>query len=294
MLQEFTENKNLNNVSDTVKKYLDSIKLKPGQIVKYRLLNGTPNIDPQRKKGDDMIYPSCIAIGLQEKVKDPEGGIKQVGVVKTFDDKKQPVFAAFILTPQKGDGGFFFLSGDKIADIEMYDVLELKNNNKSNPYRDTSVIPVFERVNEAAESKIKSKKRNYLFDSLDAIRHWTPDEMRFAGASNGLSSSLEPDVLKDKLEEIAEKDPETFYKSIESEDNKVKAVIKLSTEAGIISFNAHEYKWVYPSGETVALLNRREGENEVTGLTEFLKTSVNGPKIQGQLEKLLKANKNNP
>lgn len=118
--------------------------------------------------------------------------------------------------------------------------------------------------------------------------------MRFAGASNGLSSSLEPDVLKDKLEEIAEKDPETFYKSIESEDNKVKAVIKLSTEAGIISFNAHEYKWVYPSGETVALLNRREGENEVTGLTEFLKTSVNGPKIQGQLEKLLKANKNNP
>ena len=290
MLQEFAE-KNLNIVSDTVKSYLNSIQLKPGQMVKYRLLNGTPNIDPQRKKGDDMLYPSCVAISLQEKIKDPEGGIKQVGLVKAFDDNERPIFVDFILTPQKGDGGFFFLSGDRVADIEMYDIIELKNNNKSNPYRDISVTPIFERVNEAAESKVRSKKRNYLFDSLDAIRHWTPEEMRFAGASNGLSSALEIDVLKDKLEEIAERDPETFYKSIESEDNKLKAIIKLATEAGFISFNAHEYKWIDKNGETVALLDRREGENEVTGLLQFLKTSVNGPAIQGKLEKLLKSKK---
>jgi hypothetical protein len=180
------------------------------------------------------------------------------------------------------------LSGDRIEDLEMYEVLELKNCNGSNPFRDRSEPPLYERVNEAAESKVRSKKRNFLFDSLDAIRHWTPDELRFAAASYNISASLDPDVLKDKLEEIAEKDPETFYKSIESDDNQIKAVIKLAKDAGIISFSAHEYKWMDASGETIALLDRREGVDENAALLQFLKTSVNGPAIQGKLEKLLK------
>lgn len=282
---------NLNNISKTVQDYLDSIKLKDGQMVKYRLLNGTKNIDPERAKGDDMIFPSCIAIPLHEKIKDPEYGPTQIGLVNEFDDKEQPIFQTHILVPQRGDGGIFFLSGDKVTDIEMYDILELKNCNKSNPYRDKTVIPLFERVDEAAESKVRSKKRNYLFDSLDAIRHWTKDELIYAGASYNISPSVGVDVIKDKLEEIAEKDPETFYKSIESEDNKIKAIIRLAVDAGLISFNAHEYKWVDNTGETVALLNRREGEDENSGLVQFLKTSVNGPAIQGKLEKLLKSKK---
>jgi hypothetical protein len=96
-------------------------------------------------------------------------------------------------------------------------------------------------------------------------------------------------VIKDKLEEIAEKDPETFYKSIESDDNKIKAVIKLAKDAGIIAFSAHENKWTYTSGETLALLDRKEGVDENVQLLHFLKSSVNGPAIQGKLEKLLKS-----
>jgi hypothetical protein len=287
----------LNKFSKAIQSYLDERPLLPGETVKYRLLNGTKNIDPNRKKGEDMLFPSCMVIHLRDRIKDPgkddvKPGLVEIGAVSHFDDKtKLPVFKVHILTPQKGDGGYFMLSGDKIEDLEMYEVLELKNSNGSNPFRDQSEPPLYERVNEAAESKIRSKKRNFLFDSLDAIRHWTPDEMRFAAASNNLSASLPIDVIKDKLEEIAEKDPETFYKSIESDDNKIKAVIKLAKDAGIIAFSAHENKWTYASGETLALLDRKEGVDENVQLLHFLKSSVNGPAIQGKLEKLLKSKK---
>lgn len=301
MLQTYAGS-SLNKISKKVQDYLDQRALKPGETVKYRLLNGTKNIDPQRAKGDDLLFPSSIIIHLRDRIKDPgangdKGGVVEIGAVESFDDKtKLPVFKKFILTPQKGDGGYFMLSGNNVIDIEMYDILELKNCNKSNPFRDASEDILFERVDEAKESKVRSTKRNFLYDSLDAIRHWTPDEMRIAGAAHNLNANLSIDVIKDRLEEIAEKDPETFYKTIDSEDNKVKALIKLAADAQIIAFSAHENKWFYPgNGETVALLERREGSNEIEQLKEFLKTSANGPAIEGQLQKLLKAQKkNNP
>jgi hypothetical protein len=221
VLQTYTGS-NLNTFSKAIQEYLDKSPLLPGESVKYRLLNGTKNIDPERKKGEDLLFPASIVIHLRDRIKDPgkddiKAGIVEIGAVSHFDDRTElPVFKSFIINPSKGDGGYFMLSGDNISDIEMYDVLELKNCNGSNPFRDKSVNALYEKVNEVAESKV----------------------------------------------------------------------------AGNIAFNAHENKWIYAgSGETLALLDRREGVDENTGLLYFLKTSVNGPRIQGQLEKLLKSKK---
>lgn len=285
----------LNEFSETVKNYLKENKLKRTDTAKFRLLTGHTNVD-KLKHGGDTLYNSVICIPLCGTLNDPENGLVDFGVVKAINPiTKMPSFRKFYVRPKRNDG-IFTLRGDVIADLEIYDAILLSNDNKSNPYRDASRDPTFERVDEAKESKVRSTKRNFLYDSLDAIRHWTPDEMRIAGAAHNLNANLSIDVIKDRLEEIAEKDPETFYKTIDSEDNKVKALIKLAADAQIIAFSAHENKWFYPgSGETVALLERREGSNEIEQLKEFLKTSANGPAIEGQLQKLLKAQKkNNP
>lgn len=290
----------LNKISRTLQSYLDERELKPGDMVKYRLLNGTPNIDRDRKKGDDVLFPAVVGIPLRTIIYDPgykdesgktrEAGTVQIGVVKFFDDRtKQPVFEKYYVQTQKGDGGIFFLRGGVIDEMNKYDAIELSNLNKSNPFRDQTIDPVFERIDDAKESKVKSTKRNFLLDSLVAIRAWTAEERRIIGASYNLSSQLDADVLKDRLEEIAEKDPATFYKHIDSEDTKIRALIKLSQEAGIISFNAHENKWTYTgSDETLALLDRKEGVSELDQLGDFLKNSANGPVIRGTLYKLLK------
>jgi len=293
----------LNKISSTLKKYLDERKLKPLDIVKYRLLNGKENKDPQKIKGDDIIFPSSVNIPVAGTIIDPgdtdkdgnvtNSGLVQIAAVRYFDDKtKQPAFKKFYVRPEKGDGGIFILRGNVAEDLEMYDVLELSNVNASNPYRDVSFEPIFERVDEMKEANKRSAKRNYLFDSLNAIRNWSYDEMRIIGAGYNLSTSLPQDVLRDRLEEIAEKDPKTFFESIESDSLKTKAVIKMAKDAGVISFIAHENKWIYTgSDEPITILDRKEGITETEQFALFLKNNVNGDKILGNLKKLIAAKK---
>lgn len=271
--------------------YLNKNKLEPGGSVKYRILKKTRNIDPNRKLGDDWIYPSCLSIPLASKIKKPSGGVTSIGVVSKYDAATKAVsFKAYQYLPQKSDGGYFTLYGNNIEDIENWPAIELNNKNASNPFRDQSVQPLFERVDEAKESKIRSKKRNFLYDSLDAIRNWTAEEMRIAAAGHNIPSDLSPDTLKDRLEELAEKDPETFYNSIDSIDNKIRAIINLAKSRNIISYSAHENKWFYVgSGDTIVLLERKEGSNEMDQFTNFLKNSTNGAAVQDNLRKLIKA-----
>jgi len=284
----------LNQIGEKLQTYLEERELKPGMTVKYRLLNGVKNIDPQRKKGDpELFFPASIAFPLRDRILKPEGGTVEIAVVNHFDNvTKLPTFKTFIHNTEKNDNGIIFLSGDKIDDIERYPLMELSNRNKSNPYRDEKEAPVYERIDEAAEAKVRMKKRNYFKDSLNAIDSWDAEMKRRMAAAYNLSSSLDLETIKDKLEEIAEKDPQTFYKAIDSEDMGIKATIKQAKEADIIEYSAHENKWFYKgSGETIVLMDRKEGISEFDQFANFLKNGQNGSKVKAQLEKLIKAKK---
>jgi len=272
--------------------YLTKGKLESNGSIKYRILKKTKNLDPQRKPGDDWIYPSCLSIPLASKIKKPSGGVVSIGVVSNYDASTKSVsFKRFQHLPTKGDGGYFMLYGNNVEDSENWPALELSNKNASNPFRDQSVIPEFERVDEVKESKIRSKKRNFLYDSLDAIRNWTPEEMRIAAAGYNLPE-LDPDALKDRLDELAEKDTESFYNAIDSIDNKVRAVINLAKSRNIISYSPHENKWFYVGGGgTIVLLERKEGVDEMAQFTNFLKNSPNGAAVQDNLRTLIKNHK---
>ena len=289
----------INQISDTLQKYLDERKLKPGGLVKYRLLIGHLNIDRERQKGDDILFPSSVVIHFRDRIFDPgdEGQNNardvEIGAVQSFNDvTKQPTFKFRLLSPTKGDGGEFMVRHGNIDEMESYECLELHNGNGANPFRDTSNPPIFERVNDIAESEVRSKKRNYLYDSLTAIRVMTYSEMQVFGAGYNLSTKLPLEVLKEKLEAIAEKDPKTFYDAIDGPDLKVKAIIKMATEAEIIAYSAHENKWTYVgSNEVIVALDRKEGASYIDQFAAFLMNSSNGDKVKASLIKLLEKKK---
>ena len=285
----------INQLTPKILDYLEKRELKPKEVRKYRILKRSKNLDPNRRPGDDWHYPSSMLFNLKDKIKKPEGGILEIGIVTNYDiTTKEAKYKHFVHVPQKGDHGFFFLSGDKLEDIENFPLIELSNRNLSNPFRDTGIIATYECVDEAKEGREKSVNRNYKKDSWNAIAGWDYDEMRIMGAAYNLNPLLEKDDLKNRLEEIAEKAPKEFYEQIDSEDSKIKATIKLAMDAGIISYTAHEHKYFYPeSNETVALLDRREGVTEQQQFAQFLKSNVNGPAIREKLVKQIKAKKNN-
>lgn len=284
----------LNIISDKLQKYLDDRALQGGQIVKYRLLNGLINRDPNRGPGDDFLFPSSMVIHLRGRLIDP-GTNKaiEIGCVQNFNDiTKIPNFKYRIFSPKKGENGEFMIRHGDIDEMESYECLELHEENGSNPYRDTSKPPIFERIDDISESQSRSRRRNYLFDSLTALRGATYAEMRIIGAGFGLNTQLPLEVLRDRLEGIAEKEPKNFYEAMDNADNKTKAVITMAREAEIIAFIPHENKWVFTgSNELITLLDRKEGMTELDQFANFIKNNKNGDQIKGNLTRMLAAKK---
>lgn len=279
----------INLISEDVVKYLDSRKLKRGEQARYRLLSGIKNTDPAKNTGE-VIYNSVIYFSLRSVIHDPVNGPVEVGAVSSFDPvSKTPVFKVYTITPKRNVGEFI-LYGDNIEDIEAYDALELSNLNKSNPYRSTAEQPKFERIDDAAESQRRSEDRNYLLDSWNAIKTWNYDEMRIIAAGYNLDISQSIGVLKDKLETIAQKDAKGFYDSIDSDELKVKAIIKMAKDTSVIQFIPHENKWIYvATNEPIVILDRKEGMTENDQFAMFLKNSGNGDKIKATIQKLVAA-----
>ncbi len=279
----------LNKVPKAIEKYLAENRIKPGDLKKFRLLGGVKNSDPGRKPNDpEMFYPASVTIPLYDKIVDPEAGVITVGAVRYFDDRtKAPVFKKYVIEPDRGNP-IFTLRGSTAAEVEVYDFLLLSNKNKSNPFRDTSIEPLFEQVNDEKEAQERIFKRNALKESLDAISGWDRSEMQVVAAGYNISPDFSTDILRDKLEEIATKSPELFYRNIDSEDMRIKAVIKMAEQAGIVAYSAHQHEWkMSETGDVLATLPRIEGRNEREQFCEFLKTAVNGPAILENLRNML-------
>lgn len=296
----------INDFSKTVVDYIEKRPLPPGQVAKYRLLNGTAQYNRKTNK-TDMIYGSAVAVPLKANIIDPgetiqgEGkefpktvnaGIKTMGIVLSIDKQGNPEFKGKMYVYPAINQPEFYLSGSNADDVLMYEALELTSHNKSNPFRDPSVQPIFERINEVEESKKRSTKRNFLKDSFAAIERWTPEEMKAIGAGYNISPSLGIDVIKDRLEQIAEQDPETFYKTIDKESTKIKGLITVAREAGVIHYSAMEKTWYFTVANEVILMTViREGVDEIQQLAAFLESAANGEKVRGNIEKLIRAKK---
>jgi len=291
MSLRIVNNSDVNKVSNTLTSYLKDRKLKSDEEAVYRLLNGTLNVDPQKKDGV-MLYPSVQGISLNDTIIDPENQtVVRIGLPKTADRDGNVVFRKFYVTPKKNEGTFS-LRGNVAADIEIYNVLELLSLNKSNPYRNEDVEPLFERVDGAAESKARSEKTNYLRLALNAIDGWDYDHLRVIGSSYNISTKLDKEVIKEQLEAIAQKNPKAFFDRIDSEDTKVRSVIRIAREANVISYIGHERRWLFTEqDETIFTLELKEGVNEIDQLAKLLIDNPKGPAMRKAIEKLISAKK---
>jgi hypothetical protein len=282
----------INKVSPVITDYLKKKALKPGETAQYRLLTGVKNTDKDKTEGE-FLFGAVQCIVLKDTIRDKGSGQPvTIAVIKNVGKDGNITPGKLYVKPRKNDGSFK-LSGDNPGDVEIYYVLELLSQNKSNPFATPGVIKIFERIDELAEANQRSRVRNMLQDSWNAIDRWNKEETQIRAAAYNISTQLDVHVLKDKLKTIAERAPEEFYETIDSEETMTKALIKMAKEAGVISYNTVEMKWyLSASGETLALLERREGANETDQFAQILLNGVNGPAMKGKIETLLKkANK---
>jgi hypothetical protein len=186
--------------------------------------------------------------------------------------------------------GRFSVTGGIVADEELYHQLELTNYNLSNPNRDTSIEPMFKRVDEVADSKHRSKKRSALLEALTYVKNLTDGEVKDTAAGLNWNETLPVEVLRDMLEAFAEKDAVKFIEHIENKDQEVKSTLKKAITAGKINYDTTQHRIVLPPNQTLIKLDRVDGVDYLTQAAEYILHNAKGAKVYETIKKLMTSN----
>lgn len=276
----------VNDVSEELKPK----KLQKGEVIIYQMLNGHINPIKEERATRPYIFPFASEIPSTDRIYDPhKKDYVDIALVESFDKEKNVI-------PRKikvfgTTGGKFSCSAGIIADEEQYEYLEMTNYNKSNPNRDESVEPLFERVDVIGTSKANRKKRNDLLEALKYAQALTDGEAKEFAASVGWNETDPIDIIRDKIEEFAQTKPSDFIKTVEAKDREIKAVIKRGIDAGVINYDTQQHKITIASNNnTLIKMDRVEGVDYLTQAADDVMHNKNGDKVLQTIKRLLQPN----
>lgn len=261
--------------NDLSKKLLDSTKLAPGQKVTYKLVGIAPTpMDPTR-----LAIPTYKNVPPIDQIWDPykgEGGEwVDIAAVKSFDAEGNHTYHDILFT--RAQAGHLILTGGRAVDQEIHSYLSLCNYNGSKEDRDTTKEIIFELVDEEAkadkEVKLRNKKREALIiaGDLDAM------QVRDYSAALGKDDTRPVAVLRNELEEMADKDPQAFLDLINNKQAVMRATINRAQSKGIIIFNEEASRWEWNNKEAILTVSRNA--EAVSELVTFCVSSTKGEKV---------------
>lgn len=256
------------------KELIDKTKLRPGEIVSYKLVGiGANPMDPSR-----MAIPSLRNVPSIDQIWEPTTETYvDIAPVKSVEPSGKHIFHKIYFYGTSG--GILVLHGGRAVDQEIHSYLSLCNYNKSNQGRDTSKEAIFELVDEAVKSETERRSRNIKREALNAAADLNPEDVRDYIASMGLDDTGKIDVLRNKLEEMADKTPQQFMELINNKQAIMKASVNRAISKGVILFNAEQSRFMWPNGEVILTVSRTTGGNNVDELVSYCVSNAKGEKV---------------
>jgi c-di-AMP phosphodiesterase-like protein len=95
----------------------------------------------------------------------------------------------------------------------------------------------------------------------------------------GLDDTGKIDVLRNKLEEMADKTPQQFMELINNKQAIMKASVNRAISKGVILFNAEQSRFMWPNGEVILTVSRTTGGNNVDELVSYCVSNAKGEKV---------------
>jgi len=293
-LQKFPEI-NINKISEKgkVQDYLNKYTPKPGGYVKFRMLNGTKNPNPDAIKGkNDIRYP-YVQLPLRAKIKDPETSYPvEIGHVLEVEASGKAVKRHGVLEVPQENRGFFVIHENIIEEIEKLPAILLMNECADNPFRDESVTPLYEIVDEVANAKLRTSKRNLKNDMMEYIALMDQEERRELYAAMGGDYDADPFVIEDALQESCEADPEKFKALVYNKEKSIRAIVKRALDKNVITYNPQTCQYSFTkSKENIFTHERKEGVEPIQLFAQFINSAANGGHIMKQLKLLVAGDK---
>jgi hypothetical protein len=200
-----------------------------------------------------------------------------IAAVKSVDAKGEHTFHDIFFYGSMA--GHMILTGGRALDQEIHTYLTLCNFNATNPNRDTTKEAIFEMVDEEAKAEKESRTRNVRREALNAAADMSPEEVKDYSAAMGKDDSKPVSVLRNELEEMADKTPEDFMKLINNKQAMMKAAINRALKKGAIVFNQEQSRFEWPNQEAILTVARATGSDAVDELVSFCVSSAKGEKV---------------
>lgn len=236
-----------NNISDKLKASIP--KLKPEEVVTFKMLNGVPNPDPDpiEKEKNPILYGkvqvNTNARIFDKFVKDETGNeignYVDIGCVERWNGEVPERFRLFV--PGMGHysrfQGKFSLIGGNAKDEELYEYLWLTPERKGSPCADSGIDPIFEIVDLKANVKTSVTRHDTLRKAIaysDLLAADLPKARAVMAALNQ-PTYQDKDVLLASVMELARNKPDDFIKTFDSAETPTIGLVKEAMDAGIIS-----------------------------------------------------------
>jgi len=267
-----------NNLSTKLREELVEKLQGLGKRVRYKFDIGNVNPDPQKYNGA-MVFPNlytldpCIFDILDPYEEKGKPKSKKIALINGTDEKGIPNKFGRIRV-RASEAGILDLDLTEGGDgwyTAMY--LELHPKLLNGKFADTSKHPVVSRIDEVQSASNAKKERTARLKALNAAQDMNDkDIFNFADAMLW-DSSEDILILRNKVEELADTNPEFFNDLVSGKTIEYKATIKKAMNKKVIEFDPAEYKFLWSGNkQTIAMLSPAGNRNEVEKFAEFLQT----------------------
>lgn len=282
-----------NNLSPKLREQLEKKAKEAGRYVKYKFAIAKRNPDQELKTGGEYLYPLRWALTpVTFYITDPGDGLrKRIGIVDRLKEFGAPDdgFRRVLLEEQYR--GILRLDMEHMPDQDMFMYLELHPKLEGGLFRDNNEMAVFRRIDEVKEAKTSLTVRENRANAMFAASQMSTHEIKDFACAMGWDESEDISIIRDKIMELAENDPQWFKDFINNKSIEYRSVIKRAMDNKIIAWQPVENKFVWASNnQTIAILDRCEDGKVLERMSDWVITSKNGQEVYTKLKGLLLKN----
>lgn len=288
-----------NDLSPELRKIIEDKVLSFGKVVRFKFDIANENPDPEKKQGQ-WLWPFLwtldpVTFNIIDKNETREGKqkVKKIGIVEEANNEKfpgEPSKFRRIRVPERNRGVMSFdlttIEGqDDVAYLLIHPKLD------GGMFSDDSKRKLITLIDEKAAATQQRAERTARKLAMDIAEEMSDkDVIAFADAMSGgnnveWDSTQDVDVLRNKIEALAENNPEYFNDKVAGKSVEYQALIKQAMNKKIITFDPAEYKFIWEGNKQIISVLSPVGEkNEIEKFAEILQTG--GIKMEETYKKI--------
>jgi hypothetical protein len=284
-----------NDLSPELRKELTEKISGYGKKVRYKFNISHENPDPQKYNGA-IVWPFMYVLDpCTFRVTDPHekrenvSKAKEIGLIDKLDKDGKPEKFYKIKIWARHQGILTF-DLEEPGDFDMVMYLELHPKLKGGKFAAKDKQQLVERIDEQKEARTQREQRSAKIKALRVAEEMSEDQIKKFADAMLWDSTEGMALLQNKVEALAESNPEFFNDLVAGKNVEYQATVKRAMDSQIIGFDPAEYKYIWSSNQqTITVLQPVGTKNHVEKLAEWLMTGGHkSDEVYKKIKSLLK------